>query len=118
MPRYSPDIYRAIMNMRDVYAGAERMLVLDAELMAATAEGSYEEINMRIKCSKWMRLWTLQEAVLAKRLLIQFAERAHILGAGTTLWHAQKNDLKVNYFNWIGRNCTLDYFVNYTLLIE
>jgi hypothetical protein len=103
------DIHRkAIMKMRDIYAEVERVLVLDVELMASTAQASYEEINMRIKCSRWIRrLWTLQEAVLAKRPVIQLAERAHLIGVGTTLWYAQRDDLKVNYFDWIGRNYTI-----------
>ena len=61
VPRTPKDIYKeAITKMRDVYANAERVLVLDAELMASTAEATYEEINMRIKCSTWIRrLWTI-----------------------------------------------------------
>jgi hypothetical protein len=40
------------MQMREVYMQAERVLVFDSELMASTAEASYEELNMRIKCSR------------------------------------------------------------------
>lgn len=66
-------------QMREVYTHAERVLVFDADLMASTAEASYEELNMRIPCSRWIRrLWTLQEAVLAKRLIYQFKEHCHI----------------------------------------
>lgn len=69
VPRYPDDIHnKAVMQMREVYTKAERVLVLDAELLASTADGTYEEINMRIQSSRWIRrLWTLQEAVLAKR---------------------------------------------------
>jgi hypothetical protein len=104
VPRSSSEAYKeAINKMRDVYANAERVLVLDAELMASTSECSYEEINMRILCSTWIRrLWTIQEAVLAKRLVFQFKERAQMTMTGSLLWHARQADLKVNYFNSVG----------------
>jgi hypothetical protein len=104
VPRTPENIYKeAIKKMRDVYANAERVLVLDAELMASTAECSYEEINVRIKCSTWIRrLWTVQEAVLAKKLIFQFRERAHTVMTKSILWQAKEDDLKVNYYNSIG----------------
>jgi hypothetical protein len=94
--------------MRDVYTHAERVLVFDAELMESTAEASYEELNMRIKCSRWIRrLWTLQEAVLAKRLVFQFKERPHIFMTSSLLWIARQADLKLNYYNTIGWDCDM-----------
>jgi hypothetical protein len=104
VPRSPSEVYKeAINKMRDVYANAERVLVLDSELMASTAECSYEEINMRILCSTWIRrLWTIQEAVLAKKLVFQFKERAQMPMAGSLLWHAKQADLKVNYYNSVG----------------
>ena len=114
VPHTPNDIYKEALNkMRDVYANSERVLVLDAELMASTADCSYEEVNMRIKCSTWIRrLWTIQEGVLAKRLIFQFAEKPHTVMAGSILWHARQNDLKVNYYNSVGWDCSL-YFDTY-----
>jgi hypothetical protein len=109
VPRSPVDIYKkAINQMRDVYANSERVLVLDAELMASQADCSYEEINMRILCSTWIRrFWTIQEAVLAKRLIFQFAEKPHMTMTGSILWHARRKDLKVHYYNSIGWDCCL-----------
>jgi hypothetical protein len=69
VPRGPKDIHNvAVMNMRNVYEKAERVLVLDAELLASSARASYEEINMRIQASRWIRrLWTVQEAALTTR---------------------------------------------------
>ncbi|KAA6407111.1 MAG: hypothetical protein FRX48_09177 [Lasallia pustulata] len=67
----------AIRTMRAVYSNADKILILDADLMQSTANTSYEAIFTRISCSTWIRrLWTLQEAVLAKTRHFQFAERA------------------------------------------
>jgi hypothetical protein len=114
VPRGSSEVYREALNkMRDVYANAERVLVLDAELMASRSECSYEEINMRILCSTWIRrLWTIQEAVLAKRLVFQFKEQAQMVTTGSLLWHARQADMKVNYFNSVGWDCAT-YFEGY-----
>jgi hypothetical protein len=111
VPRSPSEVYKEALNkMRDVYANAERVLVLDAELMASTSECSYEEINMRILCSTWIRrLWTIQEAVLAKRLVFQFKERAQMAMTGSLLWHARQSDLKVNYFNSVGWDCATHF---------
>jgi hypothetical protein len=96
--------------MRDVYKQAERVLVLDSELMASTVDASYEELNMRIHTSWWIRrLWTIQEAVLAKRLVFQFADGAYIFTTGSLSWQARKQDLDLNYFNSIGWDCLLGF---------
>jgi hypothetical protein len=100
------------MQMREVYMHAERVLVFDSELMASTAEANYEELNMRVKCSRWIRrLWTLQEAVLAQRLIFQFKERPHMFMTGSLLWHARQKDLKLNYYNSIGWDCDTTFHI-------
>lgn len=67
----------AILSMRKTYEQAEAVLVLDAELLCIKVPPSPEEILVRILCSTWMtRLWTLQEAALAGRLLFQFEDCA------------------------------------------
>lgn len=57
------------MQMKTVYEQAERVSVLDSEILASTRmTATYEELHMRIQTSRWIRiLWTLQEAVLAKK---------------------------------------------------
>lgn len=61
----------AIDSMASVYAGAQEVLVLDAELM--NNPYSIGECLPRVACSVWMcRSWTLQEGVLSKRYAFQF----------------------------------------------
>ena len=69
---------KAIALMRDTYANAENVLVLDAELETTSVEDLDIIENMvRVVCSTWMqRLWTLQEAFFAQRLWIQFQDAA------------------------------------------
>lgn len=70
----------AIKNMRTVYSRANRVFVLDADLLATPGNRtslSDQEFLARITASSWARrYWTLQEALLAKNLLFQFAEEA------------------------------------------
>ena len=68
----------AISLMRDTYQKAEKVLVLDAELEATDhREMDFTELLARIVCSGWTRrLWTLQEAFLARTLWIQFRDGA------------------------------------------
>lgn len=66
---------RAIEKMKDIYRSSELVLVLDAELVRSTCRCTLEETLMRINRSRWLtRLWTLQEAVLGRRLVFQFFE--------------------------------------------
>lgn len=63
--------------MRETYANAKIVLVLDAFLQEV-GKGIYER-RLQVICSEWMRrLWTLQEALLSKpeNLLIQFRHHA------------------------------------------
>lgn len=74
----------AVLQMREVYTQAERVLIYDAELMASTGEASYEKLEMRISYSRWIRrLWTVQEVVLAKRLIYQSADKPHMFMEGS-----------------------------------
>ena len=60
--------------MKKTYEGASKVLVLDKMMQHVPIPSSLEEILLRVTCSPWMkRLWTLQEAVFAKQLFIQFS---------------------------------------------
>jgi hypothetical protein len=101
--------------MREVYTRAERVLVLDSSLLPFTSQATYEELNMRIRCSRWIRrLWTIQEAVLAQRLIFQFRDGAYINSTSTLAWYAAVNDLRVNYFNTVGWDSRLiwDFYLH------
>ena len=64
----------AIKNMRPVYSRATRVLVLDSTLMQSTMDSCSEEKLARITISTWIRrLWTLQEAALARVAYFQFS---------------------------------------------
>ena len=71
-----PELRRkAIMQMREVYAQAEIVLVLDSTLLRKSCSVSAEELKLRIFSSTWFRrMWTLQEGVLASKLLFQFSD--------------------------------------------
>ena len=66
----------AITRMGDTYGLCHKMLVLDSELERFPyRDRSYEESLMRISVSAWMRrVWTLQEAVMAKKFFVKFAD--------------------------------------------
>jgi hypothetical protein len=71
------DIYDlALIRMHKSYADAHKVLLLDHYLLSANRIGmSDEEMMAMLFCSPWnRRLWTLQEAFLAKSLVIQFAD--------------------------------------------
>ncbi|KAI9740438.1 MAG: hypothetical protein M1834_005018 [Cirrosporium novae-zelandiae] len=60
----------AIRLMKETYANAHSVLVIDSAIMKLPVSISEEELFMRITCSGWIRrLWTFQEGFLAKCLL-------------------------------------------------
>ena len=64
---------RCIDSMASIYAGSDRVFVLDKELMSV-ASGKRDIDLYRIACSVWMcRSWTLQEAILPRHCLFQFS---------------------------------------------
>lgn len=69
----------ALQRIADVYRNAAHVLVLDGSLsMYSLQDTTIAELLMRLfGCSPWpRRLWTLQEAALAKSLYIQFKGEA------------------------------------------
>lgn len=65
----------AIRKMRDTYACADKVLVLDKGLRSLETTGrSVSELAFYIHSSNWSsRLWTFQEAALPKTLIFQFS---------------------------------------------
>ena len=81
---------RSIAYMASIYAGAKRVLVLDAELMKIESTKT-ETCLARVLCSAWMsRSWTLQEGTLADNCAFQFADKLYV---------AKPNDHQ-NQFTW------------------
>ena len=69
---------QAIALMRETYAEADKVLVLDSYLESLKwKEMTVFECALRITCTGWTkRLWTLQEGILAKHIFFQFADGA------------------------------------------
>ncbi|OCT47086.1 hypothetical protein CLCR_02440 [Cladophialophora carrionii] len=66
---------QAINQMREIYEGADRVLVLDDWLEDLSLSSSIYEKATRIYLSNWQhRPWTLQEGALAQQLSIQFKD--------------------------------------------
>jgi hypothetical protein len=71
------DHYRkvAISKFQDTYREATKVLVLDRCLAQVGCNNRSEQIA-HLLCSEWMsRLWTLQEGLLAKCLLIKYKDK-------------------------------------------
>ncbi|GAW14587.1 hypothetical protein ANO14919_039900 [Xylariales sp. No.14919] len=80
-----PDVQNlAIGQMRNIYADATAVLVLDSWLFTSEmSTASPEEILLKIFCCTWnTRLWTYQEGALAKSLYFQFKDGPYNLDAG------------------------------------
>ena len=75
LPREASVRGSAINQMKNIYSKAATVLVWDRNLIQTRKTGSTIELNMRIRMSSWaQRLWTLQEAVLANDLQVQFKD--------------------------------------------
>ena len=75
VPRQASVKGKAINQMKTIYSKAAKVLVWDRNLLQSRKPSSPIEINTRIRMSKWaQRLWTLQEAILAEDLHIQFQD--------------------------------------------
>jgi hypothetical protein len=77
VPLREPLRNTAIMRMAQVYSSASQVLTLSSDLLSHNLPSSPDEASFRIFCSQWAaRLWTMQEAILAKELVFQFADHA------------------------------------------
>ena len=85
--------YRAIAieSMRRIYKDADKVLVLDSALTRTSSQVlEATEMTMRLKASSWVRrLWTFQEAYLAKELHYQFSDVALTLSDMREKYHRE-----------------------------
>lgn len=67
---------QAIQRLRDTFALATKVLVLDADLQSSKKRGRTRlELGYRILSCNWQRrMWTLQEAVFAQKLAFKFSD--------------------------------------------
>lgn len=84
---------KAIVKMRETYAQAKSVLVLDSQLRAFSFDDlSPLELTVRMFCSGWMsRLWTWQEGLLAKELYFQFSNGLHCINKPLVLAHGNRH---------------------------
>lgn len=90
----------AIRKMRDTYAYADKVLVLDNVLRSLEVTGrSVDELAFYIYSSNWSsRLWTYQEGALPKTLVFQFADAT--LDSEVILSTAEGIYSDFNYNRW------------------
>jgi hypothetical protein len=70
----------AIRKMRQIYQEATKVVAVDATLLPISRNANILELYIRIKMSSWARrLWTLQEAIVATDIHIQFADGTRTL---------------------------------------
>ena len=74
VPLREPLRNTAIIRMAEVYRSATQVLVLAKDILSINLPSTPTEALCRIFCSQWVsRLWTMQEAALAKEVVFQFA---------------------------------------------
>lgn len=65
----------AIMQMRAIYEGADRVLVLDDRIERLSVASPFCDRAVGLIISNWQsRIWTLQEGIMAQQLFIQFSD--------------------------------------------
>ncbi|KAF3403380.1 hypothetical protein DPV78_003516 [Talaromyces pinophilus] len=88
------------MRMTQIYQSASYVLVLAEELLSRDLPSSTDECLFWIFSTKWMtRLWTMQEACLAKQLVFQFRDKP-------VTFHQLRRSLVVAYKDDKNRSCS------------
>lgn len=79
IPRVDKEVYyKALNGIRDVYINAASVLVVDKFIGCCTTSSSTEDLYAHIYLSAWMqRMWTYEEAVLAKELIFVLKDGFH-----------------------------------------
>ncbi len=78
-PALNHDIYiQALTGIRDVYINAAAVLVVDKTIEECTVSTPTESLYAHIYLSAWMqRMWTYEEAVLARHLIFVLKDGFH-----------------------------------------
>lgn len=72
---YAAQRRKVIGKISDIFAEAQYTIVLDAGLMEMSKREGYVHPAMNITMSGWLtRVWTLQEAVVSKKLYFNFSD--------------------------------------------
>ncbi|OCH91377.1 hypothetical protein OBBRIDRAFT_825367 [Obba rivulosa] len=75
IPRDKDTRKRAIALMAQIYGEADVVLVIDSGIRSCSVSAALEDKLLRVLSSGWMqRLWTLQEGMLARKLVFEFAD--------------------------------------------
>jgi uncharacterized ferredoxin-like protein len=103
VPENSDMRKRAIGLMGQTYRDAAVVLVIDAGIRSCSLSAPMEEKLLRIITSVWMqRLWTLQETVLARKLVFEFSDGfsaiRELLPEGEDLLDVLKTNLAAEVF--------------------
>jgi hypothetical protein len=81
--------------MADCYSKADIVLVRDSSMMRCSSSVPPDEILFRLTLSAWVRrMWTFQEAVLGRRIIVQLSdgyERPIHLPIYSTSWKKKEN---------------------------
>lgn len=81
VPRQPAARQQALRLMGQAYRDAEYVVVRDASIEACSQDAAREEVLLRVLAAPWMRrLWTLQEGLLARRLLFVMGDGVVPLG--------------------------------------
>ncbi|KAL8641300.1 MAG: hypothetical protein Q9228_001867 [Teloschistes exilis] len=95
VPLQSPYRKLAISSMATVYKDAEKVLVIDSAILSVPSTMVHSiEMAVRLRTSSWVRrLWTFQEAYLAKELHYQFQDTAYTLSRIKQKYHQEQRAL-------------------------
>lgn len=88
IPRSDRDVYiQALIAIRDVYLNATFVLVLDKTIVECTTSSSTEDLYAHSYLSAWMqRMWTYEEAVLARKVIFVLKDGFHPYKVDTKPW--------------------------------
>ncbi|KDQ09771.1 hypothetical protein BOTBODRAFT_507564 [Botryobasidium botryosum FD-172 SS1] len=94
---------RAIGLMAKTYKEAAAVLVVDAGIRSCSLKAPLEKKLLHLVSSAWMqRLWTLQEALLAQKLVFEFSDGiaalSELIPTGDALFDVIKSSLAAEVF--------------------
>jgi hypothetical protein len=107
---------KVIKQMRDIYGGAHRVLVIDSWIQELDLSARVIDKAARLYLSNWQhRLWTLQEALLAKNLYFQLKDGPQMM---SEMWEENEKYQRVGtgiYSSIVGLTLSLVPTFGYSL---